>query len=475
MKKLLKISAFLIAVIITISATALQSNAAQVKGTLGDTNGDGKVTIVDATLIQKNIAKLRALDDASISRARVCGYSRLSILDATAIQRYLAGFTTDFPANAAEEEVSKVKDNITIYFTNNKKWDKVSARFLNRVSGESADADLKNIKDNENGEQVYSAEVDLSKYDRVIFGNGVVETTLTPVTKASSGFYIRSGGTDKKVLAGVYTYGTESVGNLDYVMMDYPDGYQKKVYIHTPAGYDPADKSKKYSVLYMSDGHAIFGKTPSDFTSHEWRCDETVDSLVKNGGDGVIVVGVVTNGSRRFNELTPKIAENATGVPKEYYFEDMSLEGELFSDFIINTVIPYVEGNYNTNSIRGFAGSSNGGLEAFYIGLEHPDMFKYIGALSPSFDFFDMKDWDKYLAGKDYSGKMPKIYISNGNNERDFVEQTQYKSASIMESHLTKAGFPDDKVVTVLDEEAMHSEDFWAIYFPEMLSWGLGL
>ena len=58
----------------------------------GDVNGDGIVTIDDATAIQKYLAKLITLDDAALKAADANGDGIVTIDDATAIQKYLAHF-----------------------------------------------------------------------------------------------------------------------------------------------------------------------------------------------------------------------------------------------------------------------------------------------------------------------------------------------------------------------------------------------
>lgn len=63
----------------------------------GDVDGDSEVTIVDATAIQRYLAELIELDDAAIRRGKVNGYDELTILDATAIQRKLADIIPLFP------------------------------------------------------------------------------------------------------------------------------------------------------------------------------------------------------------------------------------------------------------------------------------------------------------------------------------------------------------------------------------------
>ena len=57
---------------------------------LGDVNGDGKISILDATEIQKYIAQLSSLKDEQLAVADVNGDGKISIIDATEIQKYIA-------------------------------------------------------------------------------------------------------------------------------------------------------------------------------------------------------------------------------------------------------------------------------------------------------------------------------------------------------------------------------------------------
>ena len=69
---------------------------------LGDVNGDGKVTIADATLLQRYIAGFQVTDP---ERVKLCGKilhrgsfdGGITISDVTEIQRYLAELETDHP------------------------------------------------------------------------------------------------------------------------------------------------------------------------------------------------------------------------------------------------------------------------------------------------------------------------------------------------------------------------------------------
>ena len=479
MKK--RILSILLILTLVVSSAVCATTASGASVLYGDADGDGVVTIMDVTCIQRHLVGIRKLDDAAVKRSMVSGEDELDITDATYVQRYLADMIDKFPIEykqpEEQEEVTKVKDNITIYFSNNKKWSTVNAYIYNNDTG----AEMKtwpgtamtNPIVNALGEQVFSMTVDATKYNRVIFNNGSTQTHDLPLTKASSGYFIDK-KMNGKLMASLYPYGQNGEGKITNVSMDYPDGYKKRIYIWTPEGYDPSDKSKKYSVLYMCDGQNLFGQATT-LSGYEWECDETVLSLMQNGGDGIIVVGIACGNTEalRNHELTPNIGKLATGMGIDSSYENGG--GKVFSDFVTDTVIPYVEDNYNVNSIRGIAGSSSGGIEAFYIGMENMDKFRYIGALSPAFILYNKSVWDEYLGAKDFSGNVPRIYFFNGNSKNDQLEQALYTNATAMEGWMKAKGYPADKMTTVVDQNGTHSEAFWALYFPEMLSWCLDL
>ena len=448
----------------------------------GDVDGDGEITIIDVTLVQRHLTGIKLLDEDAQRRGMVSGGDELTSVDATLIQRYDAKMIDRFPIE---------ENTVTIRFTDNKKWGTVYAYLYNYSTGEAPE-EMPGVMMTADGtdsddKPMYSMDVDISKYDRVIFNDGgTKQTTATPVTKASSGYYLR-GRVGKKYQAAIYPYLPEGTGKgtVKTIKLDYPvisEGKKRDVYIWLPEGYDAADTNKRYSVLYMCDGQNLFGNV-SNLSGCYWQCQDSISSLMRNGGDGVIVVGVNHDVETRFNELTPALnLSNYFGSKEEYEVyrseygnEEWFPHGNDFSDYVINSLIPYVESHYNTNSVRGIAGSSCGGYEAFFIGMEHPDVFDYIGAFSSAFAYAGEEEWDTYLSSKDFSGKVPFIYLYCGHNETDSTEQWIYPEAVAMESRLAEHGFPADRMVNVIDEDAKHHETFWALYFPEMLSWGMDL
>lgn len=479
-KRLISILLSFVLILSAVSGAAVFSGDAIL---YGDTDNDGEVSIIDATLIQRALVGLKELDEAAVIRGDVSGSDGLDVTDATLIQRYDARMIDRFPVEKGQgEEVTKVKNDITIEFTNNKGWTPVNAYFYNYATGEAMQEwpgiELTDPTLNDSGEQVFRTTVDVSRYDRVVFNSGSKQSTEIPVTKASNGFSIE-GRVGKKYYANIYTF-NDTKGTMKTVKMAYnviPGVNKKKVYIWVPEGYDAADTSKKYSVLYMCDGHNLFGTVPN-LSGYYWQCQDTVNSLMQNGGDGVIVVGIDNNDDNRVRELTPNLDSLDPMISPELLLDEDGapyFNCEAFSDFIVDSVIPYIESNYNVNSVRGIAGSSCGGQAAFYIGMEHPEIFSYIGAYSSAFAYFSNEIWDKYLGDKDFSGNVPRIYFYCGMNPNDDTEQWIYPMATAMYDRLVKLGYPEDRMVNIIDEDARHHESYWALYFPEMLSWGLDL
>ncbi len=62
---------------------------------VGDANGDGKISVADATAIQKYIASIIEFSDIQKTAGEVTGDNRITVSDATKIQKYIAGIVQD--------------------------------------------------------------------------------------------------------------------------------------------------------------------------------------------------------------------------------------------------------------------------------------------------------------------------------------------------------------------------------------------
>lgn len=528
MKKLLIIVSVALIAVMSVSSFLI-SYASESGLVLGDADLSGTVNVKDATTVQKHSASLIGLTGDALVCADANRDGVVNVKDATAIQKYVAGIAVSTPIgepiesettvpNTTEssavtepatseqntepsttetvateplttastepvitvptesQEDDKMDTNIKIYFSNNVGWSTVNAYLYNEAKGvqnaQWPGVQMKLHETNDYGERVYVLDVDVSEYNRVVFNNGKSQTCNASLSVASSGFFISDSTSKASMQLGVYAYGESDYGTLKTVNMSYPSGYKKPVYIWTPKGYDQNDTSKKYSVIYLIDGQNQF--LDSAPYNGGWGSDEVITSLMHNGGDGVILVGIDNSNNRRDSELTPNIGP----VVSKYSSEFSNGTGKQYSDFVVNTVVKYMRENYNVSlkaSDNIIAGSSSGGIEAFYIGMEHPDVFGGIGSLSPAFMLFDKSVWNEYFNCIDFSNPatLPRIYFYNGG--ADSLEQELYPYARDMSSWLEKYGYPADKMTFAYEEKSGHNEAAWRMIMPEMVAFVLDL
>ena len=335
--------------------------------------------------------------------------------------------------------------------------EKVTATFKSTETGDTKEIELKKETSADEENAVYSSYADTALYDRVVISSDGTETPELAFNDYVTGWDLTPGrfypdcpsDTDKP------KYERKS---FDY------EKRTKDVLIWTPEDYD-ADSAEKYSVIYMTDGQNLFNRAATSTGS--WGVAESALAMVQNGGEKCIIVGIENADGWRDNELTPDIGK----VTQEDYADG---HGEYFSDFVVDTVMPYINENYNVYTDREHThvcGSSSGGIESFYIAMEHPDKFKSVGALSPAFLLYTADTWVEYLSKKDFSENAPLVYLYCGKGSSDQLEQALYADTVIMPQTLKKIGYPEENVVMKLYDDGIHNEMYWRAIFPDYLKY----
>ena len=243
--------------------------------------------------------------------------------------------------------------------------------------------------------------------------------------------------------------------------LPYPDKEDRKVMVYVPSH----EEGELLPVIYMTDGQNLFDESATPYGC--WDVIKAVEDEQKNGSAGAIIVGIDNGNKYRDCELTPKCIGEVQY--KELMSGYVSSEGEIFDGFLKNTVIPYVEGNYPVKSERKFTsvcGSSSGGLQAFFTGIEHSDRFACVGAFSPAFLIYTRDDWRKYLISK-IKDNVPYLYIYTGDN--DLLEHMIFKSVEMMYDLLPEVGYPLDMMNEVVLFENKHNENAWRDIFKDFL------
>jgi alpha-glucosidase len=225
-----------------------------------------------------------------------------------------------------------------------------------------------------------------------------------------------------------------------------------KIWIYLPPNYYTS--TKKFPVIYMHDAQNLFDATTS--YAGEWKVDETLNDIYKTTKKGFIVVGIENGGQERINEYTPWEHQKYGGG-----------KGDVYINFIVNTLKPYIDLNYRTKPQQkhtGLIGSSLGGLISYYGGLKYAAVFGKIGALSTSFWFSDeVVNFTKLNGAK----KSVKMYLLVGGNEGESMDVDTQNMAKL----LIETGFKKQNLKTVIHPEGKHNEAFWSSQFKAVVEW----
>lgn len=150
--------------------------------------------------------------------------------------------------------------------------------------------------------------------------------------------------------------------------IQYKDDY-RKVRLYLPDNY----QTNQLPLLVMLDGQNLFDEQTS--YSGEWNVDESIASFPENKQS--IVIAIDHGNELRMEELTPFENEKYGGG-----------DAENFLLWIMEKALPETitkfELKINRNKIA-IAGSSLGGLFAYYAAIQHPNFFQSAGIFSPSF------------------------------------------------------------------------------------------
>ncbi|HCA05481.1 MAG TPA: hypothetical protein DEO32_06260 [Ruminococcaceae bacterium] len=248
---------------------------------------------------------------------------------------------------------------------------------------------------------------------------------------------------------------------LHTVSFPYPKLPPRRVRIYVPEH----EEGETMPVIYMTDGQNLFYEDESVWGC--WKVIETVVEEARNGLGKVIIVGIDNGGVHRDNELTPaSIGEVICPNEMENFTEPL---GEEFDFFVTQTVMPHVEAHFPVKKGKkytAFCGSSSGGLQSFFTGLEHPDLFGALGVFSPAFLLYSAQSWANWIKSK-MTADMPYLYIYTGSG--DDLEQRIYFSTELVYDLLTALDYPYEKLNEVVMFEYGHNEEAWEEIFRDFV------
>jgi predicted alpha/beta superfamily hydrolase len=228
----------------------------------------------------------------------------------------------------------------------------------------------------------------------------------------------------------------------------------RKIWLYLPPDYYTT--TKRYPVLYMQDGQNLFDNATS--FSGEWQVDETLNSLFLKGNYGAIVIGIDNGGADRLNEYSPWNNPTYGGG-----------QGDLYSQFIAETLKPYIDSNYRTKpepQFNAVLGSSMGAFISSYIAAKYPAVFQKVGNFSSAY-WFAKPQLINFIATNTQNYSNSRMYFVAGSNESTTMVSNNNE---IKDSYQNKL-LTSQNTMTKYDSYGTHSESYWREEFEAAYLW----
>lgn len=272
-----------------------------------------------------------------------------------------------FRAAVKSPELSK--DSITFRFNAPK------ARQVNvSASWNSYDPSKMKMKQDKNG--IWTITVpnptpELYTYNMVVDGVTVLDPSNVMVQRDGSRYMnavLVKGG-----YADVYAESSQP-GNIEHVWYYSAENQMtRRMYVYTPAGYDPNNKKQKYPVLYLLHG----GGGDEDAWSTLGRTCQILDNLIAEGKAEPMLV-VMPNGNPN------QYAAQTLGIPVNPNTKTYASGFDNYSS-LVDDIVPFIESRYQViknRKGRSVAGLSMGGGQSFFIAFRNADIFSSVGIFS---------------------------------------------------------------------------------------------
>ncbi len=229
----------------------------------------------------------------------------------------------------------------------------------------------------------------------------------------------------------------------------------RRIWLYLPPDYESSGKN--YPVLYMHDGQNLFDAQTS--FSGEWEVDETLNEAFGQGYQVPIVVGIDNGGLERINEYSPWTHAGFGGG-----------DGELYMQFIVETLKPYIDEHYRTipgRETTGIMGSSMGGFISHYGIFQYQETFSKAAIFSPSYWFSDsIWSFTREMGIRETM----RIYLMCGGSEG----LGTINNLNDMQDSLLAIGLPSNDLYTKIVPGGQHNEALWRQDFGEAYLWLFG-
>jgi len=217
-------------------------------------------------------------------------------------------------------------------------------------------------------------------------------------------------------------------------------GRNRSVHIYTPPGYEK--KSEKHPVLYL-----FHGSGDNDATwSSVGRANCIADNLLAQGKIRPMIL-VMPDGHA------------LTGNPTQPSTNLISQNVEAFGDDLLQEVMPLVESTYRVKTDRdhrAIIGLSMGGGQSLRIGLQHRELFGWVGGMSSY-----LPDASRLVPElfPDSKSNLKLLWFACGKDDR-LIDNARQLAAALKEKHIPH---------TFEETAGNHSWPVWRRYLGEFM------
>jgi enterochelin esterase-like enzyme len=240
----------------------------------------------------------------------------------------------------------------------------------------------------------------------------------------------------------------------------------------------------RYPVLYLNDGHTAFLK--SALSDKSLDIANTLGALYQQHliRELIIVAIYPINRAREYTHAHWS-GPDCCGL-------------ESYAQCVAESIKPFIDRSYLTLSearTTMIAGSSHGGLAAFYMANRRPDAFGYAGALSPSF-WVGLDDAERFPSIQPLPARLlkdsqlieavketlaaairrPKLYLdwglvrTGGLHNESIEERATARGREMVKLLLQEYAYQiDHDLIVYEDPDGEHDEQSWARRMPRLL------
>lgn len=248
----------------------------------------------------------------------------------------------------------------------------------------------------------------------------------------------------------------------------------KKIRIYLPKNY--LFSTQKYPVLYMHDGQNIFSTSNEHPFNQSWNLEQILENF-ENQHMKIIIVGIDCNtyNFERFNEYSPwKNSIDNLILEKRRFKKDIGGKGDLYAQFLINSIKPFIDSNFRTFSDYNntfIAGSSMGAIISLYIALEFENIFSKVGLFSIA-TWFAESEIINFINKKTIPKNM-KFYLDIGTNESSCQEITNFPKIYLdgfkKVNNILSLKTSEKNIFSLIEPFGEHNEFSWSRRFPIFL------